>query len=186
MELKYRSGPAKMVKSHIKLPWLNYAHIKHTNKAFNSTTILEDGTGQITGTLGEMAFGRWLMDMDIDFDYCADSSMNYDFVVGGYRVDVKSKKALDKHGEPRDDFTLRIPCSQKNQDCDIYVFTYVYSKDVYLLGSMEKSDFWGYYGHDVKAGEKTGNFTERQDARLAYIRDLTDMERLEILLRNRE
>lgn len=175
-----------MVKSHIRLSWLNYANQKSTKKAFNSTTILEDGEGQITGKLGEMAFGRWLIDMEIDFDYCAESSMSCDFVVGGYRVDIKSKKALDKHGEPRDNFTIRIPYSQKNQDCDIYVFTYVYSKDVYLLGSMEKSDFWNYYGHDVKAGEKTGNFTERQDARLAYIRDLTDMERLEILLRNRE
>jgi hypothetical protein len=57
MESKYRSGPAKMVKYIIRHNWINYAHIKHTNYPFNETTIVKDGSGQITGTLGEMAFG---------------------------------------------------------------------------------------------------------------------------------
>jgi hypothetical protein len=81
-----------MVKYIIRHNWINYAHIKHTGYPFNETTIVKDGRGQITGTLGEMAFGRWLTDLDIDFEYCADDSMNYDFKVGEYRIDVKTKK----------------------------------------------------------------------------------------------
>jgi len=172
-----------MIKYHITLPWLNYAHIKHTNKAFNSTTILENGSGQIAGTIGEMAFGRWLIDLDIDFDYCAGESYNCDFIVGGYRIDIKTKKT---HGEPQEDYTVRIPESQIGQDCDLYVFTYANDHDVYFLGFAEKNDYWQEIGFPVKAGDLTDNFTEKVNAQVAYVRDLTDMERLEIILQNRK
>lgn len=179
MESKYRSGPAKMVKYIIRHNWINYAHIKHTGEPFNATTIVKDGAGQITGTLGEMAFGRWLTDLDIDFEYSADKSRNYDFVVGGYRIDVKTKKT---HGEPKPDYMVRIPKSQERQDCDLYVFAYANDHEIYLLGFCEKSEFWGEIGHSVRAGDKTESHTERVDAQLAYIRDLTDMQRLDLIL----
>ena len=167
-----------MIKQVIRQSWVQYAHQKHTGKAFNSTTIILDGSGQITGTMGEMAFGRWLMDADIDFDYCADSSI--DFVVGGYRIDVKTSKSI---GEPKDYYTLRVPNSQRNQMCDLYVWAYLSGGAVYLLGYDDKSDFWESSGYPVKKGDPgIGKHIEKTDAQVIVTKDLQDMERLEIVL----
>lgn len=168
-----------MIKYVIRHNWLHYAHMKHTGEPHNRTTIVKDGSGQIAGTLGEMAFGRWLTDLDIDFDYSADQSRNYDFVVGGYRIDVKTKKTV---GEPKPDYMVRIPKSQKNQDCDLYVFAYCTDHEVYLLGFTSKIAFWEEIGVSVTAGDKSGNFIEKVDAQFAYVRDLQDMDRLDLLL----
>ena len=168
-----------MLKYIIRHNWINYAHIKHTGYPFNETTIVKDGRGQITGTLGEMAFGRWLTDLDIDFEYCADDSMNFDFKVGEYRIDVKTKKT---HGVPRPDYMVRIPKSQERQQCVMYVFAYATDHEIYLLGFASKSEFWSSLGHSVKAGDKTESHTEKVDAQFAYIRDLTDMQRLDLML----
>ena len=46
----------------------------------------------------------------------------------------------------------------------------------------EKSEYWNGIGFPVKKGEKTDNFIEKVDAQVAYIRDLVDMNRLEIVL----
>ena len=167
-----------MVKYIIRYNWMNYAHIKHTNEPYNKTSILKDGSGQIAGTLGELAFGRWLNDLEIDFEYIADDSKDCDFIVGGYRVDVKTKKTF---GEPRDDYTVRIPKTQQNQECDIYIFAYATDHAVYMLGYSSKYDFWDTIGHSVKAGDQTDNFIEKVDATYARISDLTEMERLEII-----
>ena len=85
-----------------------------------------------------------------------------------------------------EDYTVRIPQSQSGQDCDLYVFTYANDHDIFLLGFAEKTDYWEEVGFPVKKGELTDNFAEKVDAQVAYIRDLTDMERLEIILQNRK
>ena len=177
--LSFRDGHQEMIKYLIRINWLNYANIKHTGEAFNSRTILAKGSGQITGTLGEMAFGRWLTDLGIDFEYCADESKNYDFLIGDYRIDVKTKKT---HGVQKSNYMVRIPDSQKNQKCDLYVFAYCNDHDIYLLGFSEKLDFWESIGHSVIAGQKTETHIERVDATFAYIKDLSELERLEFIL----
>ena len=66
----------------------------------------------------------WLTDLDIDFEYCAGRlDDDFDFKVGEYRIDVKTKKT---HGEPRDETIHgKNPESRRSgQQCDIYVFTY--------------------------------------------------------------
>lgn len=168
-----------MDKQPIRLAWLNYAHSQHTGYAYNSSTIIENGEGQIAGTIGEMAFLRWLEDLNIDFEYCAKTSYDYDFIVNGYRIDVKTKKSK---GAPRDYYTVRIPEAQKRQKCDLYVFIYITDHDAYFLGYAEKSEYWDVIGFPVKKGEKTDNFIEKVDAQVAYIRDLVDMDRLDIVL----
>ena len=169
-----------MIKQVIRESWVQYAHRKHTGKAFNSTTIMSHGSGQITGTMGEMAFGRWLMDVGVDFDYCADDSIDYDFIAGGYRIDVKTSKSI---GEPKDYYTLRVPNSQRNQQCDLYVWAYLSEGAVYLLGFAEKSDFWESAGYPVKKGDPgIGKHIEKTDAQVIVTKDLQDMERLEIVL----
>jgi len=168
-----------MIKYIIRHNWINYAHMKHTGEPFNPTTIVKNGSGQIAGTLGEMAFGRWLTDLDVDFDYAAAESRDYDFIAGGYRIDVKTKKT---HGAPKPDYTVRIPKSQERQDCDIYVFAYATDHEVYLLGFASKQEFWEEIGIPVNAGDKTDNFIEKVDAQYAYIKDLSDMQRLDLLL----
>lgn len=172
-----------MIKYHIMLSWLNYANQANTGFAYNSTTIIPNGEGQVVGTLGEIAFAQWLRDMEIDFEYCAESSYDFDFIVGGYRIDIKTKKSK---GIPQDNYTVRIPESQKGQDCDFYVFTYANDHDVYFLGFAEKKDYWKDMGVSVKKGDLTDNFIEKVDAQVAYIRDLNDMERLDIILQNRK
>jgi hypothetical protein len=170
-----------MVKYQIMLSWLNYANQANTGFAYNSTTIIPNGEGQVVGTLGEIAFAQWLRDMEIDFEYCAKNSYDFDFIVAGRRIDIKTKKSK---GIPQDSYTVRIPQSQREQDCDLYVFTYANDHDVYFLGFSAKKDYWKEIGFPVNSGDLTDNFTEKVDAQVAYVRDLNDMERLELILRN--
>jgi hypothetical protein len=74
---------------------------------------------------------------------------------------------------------VRIPKSQENQQCDMYVFAYATDHEIYLLGIASKSDFWDTIGHSVKAGDQ--NHTQRKSTPGSRISEI-DMQRLDLML----
>ncbi len=162
----------------IRESWVEYAKRNYSGDKYNQNTLLPAGRGQFAGVIGECAVGRYFLDTGIDFDYDARESYDYDFVVNGYRIDVKSKYSV---GDPKPHYTVRIPEYQRNQDCDLYIFTYVTDSKVTVLGYMNKDDFWET-ASCAKAGDKADGFTERVDCHYIEIENLHPIENLELKL----
>ncbi len=159
--------------------WREYAKKESTGKKFNDSTIREGGAGQYTGTIGEMAFGRYLLDAGLPFKYVAKDSFDHDFQIFNYSVDVKSKKSV---GEPKKNYMVRIPDSQKTQDSDLYVFSYVTPEFVTFLGWMDKQEFWsGQKTFSIKAGDIVDGFVEKVDCRYTFVGELNDFDTFELL-----
>jgi hypothetical protein len=154
--------------------WVDYAKSKSTGQQFNRTTILEDGAGQGAGRIGEMAFGRWLMDHGHSFSYEADTSFAYDFMVAGLRVDVKTKACTSP---PKAHYTAHVTQSQQGHDCDVYFFLRASQEAVWLCGWMLKQEFWGSpAGIDVQPGEMVDGLVQKTAARRIQIQDLSQCD----------
>lgn len=156
--------------------WAEYAKSKETGSRFNGTTILDKGSGQYVGLLGEIAFGIFLRDFEgLEFKHCGFNSYDFDFIVEGVKVDVKTKAC---NTIPLPHYTVHITDSQRDRDCDVYVFCRASTSILYLLGWMEKQDFWSsQYGLDIKRGEPDEDgFIQKADARTMRIEDLKCME----------
>jgi hypothetical protein len=165
-----------MKKIFIRESWVQYAKQNYSGDKYNQNTLLPAGRGQFAGIIGECAVGRYFLDAGIDFDYDARKSYDYDFIVGGYKIDVKSKFSK---GEPQPHYTVRIPEYQKNQECDLYIFTYVTDSAVYLLGYMQKDEFWETATFAGK-GVTNVTFIERVDCHFIEVEKLHPIENLEI------
>jgi|688.fasta_scaffold15661_16 hypothetical protein len=170
-----------MLKYEVTPEWASYALRKSTKQAFNSNTILEDGAGQLTGTLGELAFGRWLKDAGIAFEYVADNKGAYDFVVNGLKIDVKSKGCTSP---PRPNYTCHVLAAQATYDVDLYVFCRTdISGHVWLLGWMHKNHFWtSGKACDVTRGQMADGLIQTADSRRIQISDIATMDGLCVLL----
>lgn len=156
--------------------WVEYARAKETGSRFNVTTILDKGAGQFVGLLGEVAFGIFLRDFEgLEFEHCGFNSYDFDFLVEGVKVDVKTKACTTI---PLPHYTVHITDSQKDRDCDVYIFCRASQSVVYLLGWMDKQDFWSSkLGIFHKRGDPDGAaFVEKADARTMQIQDLNGME----------
>lgn len=155
--------------------WSGYAREKETNKSFNRTTILDSGSGQYVGILGEIALGIFLQDSEIPFQHCGFTSYEYDFLVDGIKVDVKTKAC---NTEPLPHYTVHVTESQKDRDCDLYVFCRASPSTLYLLGWMEKPRFWAVSTNNKRGQSDNTGFVEKADARTLIISDLNGMETL--------
>jgi hypothetical protein len=162
----------------IKPSWSEYARDKETHQRFNGTTILDFGSGQYVGMLGEIALGTFLRDVEnISFEHCGFTSYDCDFIAGGLKIDVKTKAC---NTPPLPHYTVHVTESQKDRDCDIYVFCRASPDTVYLLGWIPKADFWSTdLGVDSRGGQADyDGFIERADARKLKVSDLLGMELL--------
>lgn len=166
-----------MLEIKIQPEWLAYARSKVTNKAFNKTTIVDSGGGQLVGLLGEIVFAQWFKSLSkTKIEHVGFNNYDYDFLIDNKRIDIKTKNCTSV---PQPWYTVHIARSQEKQECDVYVFVRVKDYEVaYLLGWITKQEFWeGDKGRDVEKGEKESNgFTEKADARKMDIKDLEDMQ----------
>lgn len=166
-----------MIWCNVDKTWLSYAKHKNTGEKFNHMTILESGQGQIPGTLGELGFIKYLKKNNIEYDYVADQKLPYDFLINGIKVDVKTKLCTSK---PKKSYSCHVAMTQKNYDADIYVFARTDMERVYLLGYIDKSNFWcaeNQNAKDVKKGEvDDDHFKEKENARKMIISDLVEMK----------
>jgi len=160
--------------------WTAYATRKATGSSFNKDTILEDGAGQVAGIIGELAFGRFLKSIDTPFLYVADQKRGHDFVVGGLKVDVKTKSCSSR---PRPHYTAHVTESQRNYEADLYVFARVSPDKVWLCGHIRKDQFWqDPNAVDIKKGQMADGLMQHADARRIQLHHLNPMATLRPIL----
>jgi hypothetical protein len=149
-----------------------------TGKAFNHMTILEGGSGQHAGKIGEMCFAQWLMANDIEFSWSACNKGPIDFSVfmdGRWiGIDVKAK---ERNVPPNWEHDAHVTVDQERYACHIYVFCNVTEDKPTLMGWCGKEEFWKMCRR-VKKGDADGAFREHVDAgKLTYsqLRQMADL-----------
>ena len=97
------------------------------------------GEGNLRGALGEIIVFDIFTDKGSEIN--KKSTFDYDLIIDGYKIDVKTKATNYK---PIDSFNCSIPAAQKRQKCDYYFFTYItYDyKQCYLAGYKSKESFF--------------------------------------------
>lgn len=139
MEFRFLNGRISMINYKIRQTWREFSQNRIVDKALSMRSIKKDRQAQVIGLMGEMCFGRYLIDNEVDFDYLANQSMDFDFESNGIFIDVKT--AYSKY-TPKPDWHCRIPCYQDFQRTDMYVFAGATDSEVYLYGWISKHEFW--------------------------------------------
>lgn len=97
------------------------------------------GKSQIFGAVGEILVRDYYLERG--FDVTLVGSYDYDLLINGYKVDVKTKRTTV---EPKPYYNCSISNSNTTQGCDFYYFVRI-SEDLrvgYLLGYRQKSYFY--------------------------------------------
>ena len=117
---------------------------------------ITEGKSQIFGAIGEMLIFNHFNDECI-----FESTYDYDMIVKGYKVDVKTKKV---NTYPQDFHYASVSSFNTNQKCDYYFFCRVLSDMSlgYMCGYILKTEF---YDKAVfkKKGDKDWNGWEFKD-----------------------
>jgi len=163
-----------MIEYAIRENWRQYVHKKIKSASINDRTVVRHYRSQETGFLGECAFGRYLQDNNIDFEYHGDCSFDFDFIVNGIYIDVKSSGT--KYGK-KPEHNCILTQYQEKQRTDIYVFTAVSQSKVWLMGWEDKKRFW-QNGERKSKGEISGNLAIKQDCILMQYKQLAPMQDL--------
>lgn len=178
MEFVYQNGHRSMINYKIRQTWREFSKDAIVEEALNLKTIKKDRQSQVVGLMGELCFGRYLIDNEIDFEYLANQSMDFDFESNGIFIDVKT--AYSKH-QPRPDWLCRIPEYQHFQRSDLYVFAGASDTEVHLYGWISKHEFWfgdrSWREEEGSINEITGKLN-RVDCRQMKIADLNPMDDL--------
>lgn len=95
------------------------------------------GASNIYGALGEII----IYDL-YDAKYAGE--FDYDLIINGYRVDVKSKWI---QGRPQPHYFATVADTSTHQDCDCYVFlriakNYEFQKFAFIIGWKMRDDFF--------------------------------------------
>jgi len=97
------------------------------------------GKSQLWGALGEVITADFLgkEDMEVRFE----STKDYDLIINGKTVDVKTKKTTVK---PLHYYWCSIASTSLHQDCDFYFFVRILEnlKKGYMLGYMPQKQFF--------------------------------------------
>ena len=120
---------------------------------------ITNGKGNIYGAVGEI----------ITFDYFASvtdceqsNNFDYDLIIDGYRVDVKTKRS---NVAPKHYFNCSIPSFNTSQRCDYYFFVRVTDdlKTGYLLGYISKDNFFTNARLNKKGEQDGSGFVFKTD-----------------------
>jgi hypothetical protein len=151
-----------------------------TGAAYNDTTILENGSGQRAGLIGEMAFAHALAEQRVTYQHLGGDKQHHDFLVGDVKVDVKAKQ---RNVPPSYDYDAHVTASIKDADCRLYVFVSVTNGQPTLMGWCGKDEFWSK-ARIVQEGEldERGK-PERADAGKLKYSALRNMDELWPLIR---
>ena len=110
-----------------------------TGAAYNNTTILENGSGQRAGLIGEMAFAQALAEHRITYQHLGGDKQHHDFLIGDIKVDVKAKQ---RKVPPSYDYDAHVTASIRDADCRLYVFVSVTNDQPAIMGWYGKEEFW--------------------------------------------
>jgi hypothetical protein len=113
----------------------------------NSVT---NGESQLYGALGEIIIYDYFSQKGYKID--TNSTYDYDMIIDGYKVEVKSTKTK---AVPKENYICGIMAYNFRQECDFYFFLRINTnlKECYLLGYKSKSDFKNEATF-IKKGEK--------------------------------
>jgi len=97
------------------------------------------GGGNLAGALGELAYIEWLTKRGYRVE--DTSTYDYDIIVNGFKVDVKTKRINNK---PADNYRVAVASANTTQKCDFYFFAYcLYNTNkVYLSGYCAKAQYF--------------------------------------------
>jgi hypothetical protein len=149
-----------------------------TGKKFNHMTILENGSGQHSGKIGEMCFADWLIANDVQFTWSACDKGPFDFSVmlDGRMVGI-DVKAKERNVPANWEHDAHVTADQEHYACQIYVFCNVTNDDPTLMGWCGKKEFWSRCRR-VKKGDSEGSFVEHTDAGKMPYKNLRKLEDL--------
>ena len=112
------------------------------------------GQGNVYGFLGE------LVALDV-LDGLHQNTMDYDIIVDGYKIDVKTKKTTVK---PKPDYDCSVADLTRKQNCDFYAFVRVLSDQSvgWFLG-VKKAEQYFKDARYIKKGDydNSNGFTAR-------------------------
>jgi len=99
------------------------------------------GGSNIYGALGEIIIHDIYEENGLSVDF--NSTYDYDLIIDGYKVDVKSKKYTSKF-IPKSNWNLNISNYNTTQKCDFYFFLGVSDdmKSACLYGYINPKDFY--------------------------------------------
>jgi len=111
------------------------------------------GKSNVYGALGEILVADHFFDVGVDFS----STKDYDMIIKGYKVDVKTKRTTV---EPKEFYFCSISNWNTKQECDFYFFVRVmedFTKG-FLLGYIRKKEFYEKAVFKKKGDEDTNGF----------------------------
>ena len=150
-----------------------------TNKAFNGTTMLNNGSGQYAGNLAELLFKYPIRDRFLEHEYTAATSYHFDFKIGKATVDLKAKQ---RTVQCLPTYDTHVNLYQKDYSCHYYVFASVLipkgeklATNVNFMGWCRKSDYWNTCEIKRK-GQNSDGLIEREDGGKKKYNELEPME----------
>lgn len=156
---------------------INQAIKESTNKAFNKTTILKNGSGQLAGNIGEIAFKVGLDGNKIKNHRVGKDVYDYDFVAEGITIDVKCK---DRNVTCSTEYNAHVNVSQRNFNCFLYVFCSYNKKisEIEFLGYIRKKDYWDKCTIYKKGQKDDEGFTHRSDCGVLKYKHLKPIQNI--------
>lgn len=128
---------------------------------------ITSGKSNIFGSLGEILIQDRFSDRELDLN----STYDYDLIIDGLKVDVKTKKTTVV---PKDHYFCSISAFNTSQKCDYYFFVRILT-DLsvgYLLGYIKKGDFFKKAKYKERGDLDTNGFVFKDNCYNLMIRDL--------------
>jgi hypothetical protein len=130
---------------------------------------IRKGNGNLVGFLGEILFAK-------HFGGTIDNTYDYDVIVNGLKVDVKTKETTVK---PRDHYYATVAAYNTKQKCDAYYFVRILRNltEGWLVGGMLKEDFFKKATFNKRGDEDPTSdlgWTFKADCYNMEIKDLTE------------
>ncbi len=119
---------------------------KHYDFGALNNSIMKGGSN-IYGAIGEIVFRDFCLSRDVPATITGHK--DYDLIVKGLRVEVKTKKVTTK---PRDYYNVSVAATNIMQQCDHYLFMRVMAdkSTAYILGYKSRSQFFTEAAFNIK------------------------------------
>lgn len=131
--------------------------IKRATKLYDFKVLknsITKGESNIYGALGEIITYDYYSKL---FPVVFENTYDYDMIIGGHKIDVKSKKTTVP---PKPNYNCSIANYNITQKCDFYHFCRIHEnlKVGYLLGFSKKEDFFTLAEFKQKGQSDGANF----------------------------
>jgi hypothetical protein len=150
---------------------------KCSNESFNKTTILSNGAGQYVGNIGELCFITGLKGHNLKYMHVGDKVYDYDFVVEGVTIDIKTK---DRNVDASMKYNAHVNAFQKNLNCFLYVFANYNKKknEIEYLGFITKKEYWQKCTHYKNGQTDKEGFKHKSDCGVLQYKNLRPIKEL--------